>query len=228
MAKAPTSKKPAPIDTPHWAKRGRQYHYRRRVPDWLQPIVGATFWWERLGSDEATARIKAAALTRRYDRLCTPEMRRLVLRDRKVGTHPLPLRLRFEPTDFDPRSDAVKGVRRPIENPMGVNRIRQMLDLIALDPLDEPTLPDDLLSLPDDQMRRALMFHRVAVDMVKANNIDREYVAPLVEALTTEPGPENLTVSEVAEQWLAKTKRGQSAGMKWSFGDLKRRSVTRP
>jgi integrase len=78
MAKSATSRKPDPIDTPHLFKRGRQFHYRRRVPKWLQPLVGVTFWWQRLGAEDASARREAAALSRKYDRLCTPAMQRLV------------------------------------------------------------------------------------------------------------------------------------------------------
>jgi hypothetical protein len=34
-----TRKKPDPVDTPHLFQPGRKFHYRRRGPKWLQPIV---------------------------------------------------------------------------------------------------------------------------------------------------------------------------------------------
>jgi integrase len=207
MAKAATSKKAAPVDTLYLFQRGRQFHYRRRVPDWLQPIVGVTFWWQRLGSDEATARHEAAALSRRYDRLCAPEMRRLVMRSaEKEIVRPPPIRSRTVQGDFDPRSDGKRGSRAAIVEATASNPIHEILDEIALAPLDVPPLPDDLLALPDGQMRVTIALHRALTGFARSEKADRERVAPLVEALTTAPAPGALTVSEVADQWLSDIK----------------------
>src|SRR5262249_50271459 len=52
--------------------------YRRRVPEWLRPIVGHREWSEALPADQEALLRRASALTRRYDRLTCPDMQRLV------------------------------------------------------------------------------------------------------------------------------------------------------
>jgi integrase len=66
------------LTVPYLRRRFGRPEYRRRVPGWLQPIIGVTEWCEALSQDHEEARRECAALTRRHDRLTSPDIRRLV------------------------------------------------------------------------------------------------------------------------------------------------------
>jgi integrase len=173
-----TARKPDPIDQPHFFKIGRQFHFRRHVPKWLRPIVLTATWWQRLGSDEAPARRAAAALSRRYDRLCTPAMRRLV------------------------------------ESEGGADQVREHLAIMALSgPAEEP--PEELLKdlhagVPGG-FAFAVNLHNMLAEAAKADRERNARLAPLVDALETDPGPISMTVSAEAAEWLADIKPASEA-----------------
>lgn len=176
MATAATSRKPDPIDTPHLFRRGGKFHYRRRVPEWLQPIVGTATWWAKLGTHEADARRDAATLSRRYDRLCSSDLRRLI--EREGGADKV-------------RDELALLALEPLKGP----------DTAILDGLHTAPLPVMRMSLAlHSAMSAMAKSHQTDSERAAVA------LAPLTKVLEAPAEPTTLTVSAAAKLWLADIK----------------------
>jgi integrase len=174
------SRKPEPIlSPPHLFKRGGRFHYRRRVPLWLQPLVGTATWWENLGSDPDHARREAVALSRRYDRLCTPNIERLVKREGGAS------RVLEHLTDL---------ALEPLAGPPA-----EILDGLST------ASPEVMRSA---LMFHAAITDMAKADQDSAEQRDRltARLAPIVAALEPDTTSGGMTVSEAAAKWLEDTK----------------------
>ena len=190
-------------------KRFGQTEYRRRVPEWLRPVVGHREWFERLPADQEGALRRAAALTRKYDRLTSPDIRRLV----PLGTKTAPERTHAI-EQIDETGNEVW--TRPDPTPtraLDVGSVYDTIHAMLQEPLTADGMPgiSDVLSLPSDDMRMLLALRRVVEEMAADDTAQRERLQPLKDAIdeTEAPAGEN-TLGDVAEQWLKAAKYPQS------------------
>ena len=188
------------LKIPYVRTRFGRPEYRRRVPEWLQPILNLTEWTEKLPRDQEGTLRRAAALTRKYDRMTAPEIRRLV----PLGTKEVPKR-----TLQVKRSDG----RTYTAHAPDVEFIYDTIHTLMQEPLTADGMPDvdDVLSLPADEMRMLLSLRRVVEKMAANDAVERERLRPLIEAVkgVETQAPED-TLGDVVSRWLKATKYPQS------------------
>ena len=197
-------------------KRTRPY-YIRKVPVWLQPIVGIKAWWIALPFDPEAARREAARLARNHDKLTSPDIRRLVVREHGTGTQRAPERVHRV---RDPKTGAI---REELE-PRAIPKVLDMLMAMAMPPIDVADVPDDLLTWPVDQARGFMAFRALAKADNESTAADAARLAPLVEALEdTDTTPGTATLSEVLHDWLRDPTKRRAPGTELKYAMVVRR-----
>lgn len=180
----------------HVRKRHGRLEYRRRVPDWLRPIVGQWEWVVRLRGTEEQCLGQASELTRKHDSWTSPEARERV---RRVGGG----------------TEALLAMRQ-----------REPIAVVDDDtPTADKLLADSNLSVKDMRLALAMWrFAKEVSDDAEATRMDLEpFRRKLTGEPEMEPEPGTHTLQEVVRRWERQS--GLPETTRRTYGSRIRRAI---